>query len=96
MLSRRIKRYPIDLSTLASVFANLSGEMHPHHRFDNIPSDARVLGLRLDDALLDRLYVFVESDSFDEVPEGEVPPDDSILVTSWYCPEYVKATTPKD
>lgn len=96
MLSRRIKRYPINLSTLSSIFSNLGNGMHPHYQFHDIPPDARVVGLRLDDSLLDRLYVFVESETFNEVPECCPPPDEAITVTSWYCQEYLKDHRPKD
>lgn len=87
---RRIKRYSLDIDSLARVFAGLPGRMHPHYRFDGIPEDARVVGVQIETGFLDRLYIYVWSDTFPPVGEGEVPPDAGVTITTWRCPEFEK------
>lgn len=78
-MSRRIAEFPIG----GTIFKGLwqTGSVHEKCRVDNgVPEDAKLVGVRYD-TWTDRVIFLFESDSFDEVIEGNFPPEVNITVS---------------
>src|SRR6266487_1361750 len=78
--TRRDKRWQIDLVRLLDLLRANDGVRHLHQ--DGLPADARPVGLTVDRAW-NTIDVYLESDSFDEVSENEMPPELLVAFTEF-------------
>lgn len=88
MMSRKIRRVPIDVQTLIRSLQNFRDSIQPHFRIEGLPPDATVIAVRTDESYLDRIYVYIHSETYEEVPESMAAPDDYLLITQWSCEAY--------
>lgn len=70
--SRRIKILRIETDTFLEMLRGMDGIKRI--RCDGIPEDARVVG-SVHTTVLNCVELAIESDEFDAVPEGQVPPE---------------------
>ena len=82
---RKIKRYVVDVSFFVKQMSDYRDIPTPHLKFEGIPPDAEVVGMQVDPHYLDRLYVFIASETFPEVPLYETPEEASLSCTVFMC-----------
>ena len=87
-MSRRRAQIQIEMWTFMKALTRQG--LHPHYQVHGIPEDAKLLGMCIDPNIPDLLHLYLESESFDEVPEGAEIPKIYIMMSQYICEEYVK------
>jgi hypothetical protein len=82
--SRRIRALWINTELLLDFWRQLDG-IRIHKTVTPIPDDARIVWVFVDD-VYGVVKIYVESQEFDEVPEGQYPPEWDLEVQVWTPP----------
>lgn len=68
---RRVMSIPLQADCLMDLLKQLDGEARL--RINNLPADARAVGIAQDPVHFNQVTLFVESSEFPETYQGEVP-----------------------